>query len=459
MNGSVTWQYNNDFMKVRETVVGASASATAFFGYDADLLLTCASPTSCTPPSADALRLTRDANNAQLTGVALGNTSETLSYNGFGELARQTAKYASNSLVDITYDAPGFERDALGRIVRKTEVIGTNTKVFKYSYDNLGRLTDVMIDGAIAEHFEYDANGNRTLGFNNAAGTTYNGTYGAQDRLLSYGPFDFTYTANGELETKTNRETGDTWLFQYDALGNLLTVGLPQGDLITYLVDGMGRRVGKKKNGILLKQWLYRDTLKPAAELDGSGNLVSEFVYGSTSNVPDYVRRGGNTYRVISDQLGSPRYVVNVANTSDVPFSASYASFGGVTGAGLDWMPFGFAGGIYDGETGLVRFGARDYDSVTGRWISKDPIRFDGGQANLYVYVGGDPVNATDASGLYNPNLSCAQCEGAAYAWFIACVGGAACFPPPVDGAALLTCLLGWNNLINSCNKNCGRGP
>jgi len=113
---------------------------------------------------------------------------------------------------------------------------------------------------------------------------------------------DYTYTANGELETKTNRDTGEAWLYQYDALGNLLTVGLPNGDLIDYLVDGMGRRVGKKKNGVLLKQWLYRDALKPVAELDGSGNLVSEFVYGSKSNVPDYVVRGGATYRVISDQ-------------------------------------------------------------------------------------------------------------------------------------------------------------
>jgi RHS repeat-associated protein len=225
-----------------------------------------------------------------------------------------------------------------------------------------------------------------------------------QDRLLSYGPFDYTYTANGELETKTNRDTSEAWLFQYDALGNLLTVGLPNGDLIDYLIDGMGRRVGKKKNGVLLKQWIYRDGLKPAAELDGSGNLVSEFVYGSKSNVPDYVRRGGATYRVISDQLGSPRYVVNVANTSDVPFTATYTSFGVATGTGLDWMPFGFAGGMYDGESGLVRFGARDYISQTGRWTSKDPIRFASGQNNIFAYLNDDPINGHDSTGLdYDP--------------------------------------------------------
>jgi uncharacterized protein RhaS with RHS repeats len=46
-----------------------------------------------------------------------------------------------------------------------------------------------------------------------------------------------------------------------------------------------------------------------------------------------------------------------------------------------------------------VRFGARDYDPEVGRWTAKDPIRFLGGDANLYGYVVGDPVNSADAYG------------------------------------------------------------
>ncbi|MGH2376362.1 MAG: RHS repeat-associated core domain-containing protein, partial [bacterium] len=64
------------------------------------------------------------------------------------------------------------------------------------------------------------------------------------------------------------------------------------------------------------------------------------------------------------------------------------------------FQPFGYAGGLYDHQTGLVRFGARDYDASTGRWTAKDPIGFGGGSANLYVYVDSDPVNALDPLGM-----------------------------------------------------------
>jgi len=246
---------------------------------------------------------------------------------------------------------------------------------------------------------------------------------------------DLEETARAEPATRAstcewrqqNTDTGDDWAFQYDALGNLLSVGLPNGDLVEYLVDGMGRRVGRKKNGVLLKQWIYRDALKPVAELNGAGALVAEFVYGSKSNVPDYVRRGAATYRVISDQLGSPRYVVNVANASDIPFRADYSSFGEVTGTGLDWMPFGFAGGIYDSDAGLVMFGKRDYSANTGRWNTKEPLRFSGSR-NFYVYSLSDPLNSLDPNG-----MSPFQSEQAFYQWIRDKLDRLGSYPQAVD--------------------------
>jgi RHS repeat-associated protein len=63
------------------------------------------------------------------------------------------------------------------------------------------------------------------------------------------------------------------------------------------------------------------------------------------------------------------------------------------------FQPFGFAGGLYDSDTKLTRFGARDYDAFTGRWTTKDPIRFGGGDSNLYGYV--DSVGKPLETNLY----------------------------------------------------------
>ncbi|MBK7579049.1 MAG: RHS domain-containing protein [Myxococcales bacterium] len=223
--------------------------------------------------------------------------------------------------------------------------------------------------------------------------------YDAQDRLLSYGGTSYTYTANGERRTKT--DSSGTTTYTFDVRGNLVQVDLPSSDVIQYLVDGQDRRVGKKKNGVLERAWLYRNQLNPVAELDGSGALVSRFVYGSKSNVPEYMVRGGITYRVLSDHLGSPRALVNVANGA-VAWRADFDAWGNrtVQSGTADFLPFGFAGGMLDAETGLTRFGARDYDPAVGRWVSKDPIRFRSNEFSLYAYAMNDPVNHTDRTGL-----------------------------------------------------------
>ncbi|MFQ5515840.1 MAG: hypothetical protein ACE5FG_15640, partial [Myxococcota bacterium] len=73
---------------------------------------------------------------------------------------------------------------------------------------------------------------------------------------------------------------------RYDALGNLRSVTLSDGTVIDYVIDARNRRIGKKVDGQLVRGWLYKDQLNPVAELDGSGNLVAEYLYGPKSNVP-----------------------------------------------------------------------------------------------------------------------------------------------------------------------------
>ena len=87
----------------------------------------------------------------------------------------------------------------------------------------------------------------------------------------------------------------------------LASASLPDGRFIEYVIDGANRRVGKKVNGVLVQAWLYGDRLNPVAALDGAGNVAARFVYGSKPNVPDTMVKGGVTYRILSDHLGSPR--------------------------------------------------------------------------------------------------------------------------------------------------------
>ncbi|MCP5197341.1 MAG: hypothetical protein H6974_11225 [Gammaproteobacteria bacterium] len=373
--GRVGYGYDNDFQVNAITVNGQDPIA---YQYDPDRLLI----------QAGELTLTRDPQNGLLTSATLGHTTESHAYNAFGEVQQSISQVDGTTLLDLAYTY-----DRLGRITQKTETLEGVTTVYAYTYDAIGQLTEVKQDGTVTATYTYDANGNRLTG----PGINDTGAYDAQDRLLSDADTTYTHGANGELQSQVHN--GQTTTYAYDALGNLRHVTLPNGDTLDYRIDGQNRRIGKQVNGVLTQGFLYQGQLQPAAELDGSGHIVSRFVYATGINVPDYLIKNGQTYRLFTDHLGSPRLVVNTT-TGAVEQRLDYDADGNVlqdTNPGF--QPFGFAGGLYDRDTGLVRFGARDYDPQTGRWTAKDPILFAGGDANLYRYVANDPINWKDPAG------------------------------------------------------------
>ncbi|MFO0616984.1 MAG: RHS repeat-associated core domain-containing protein [Polyangiaceae bacterium] len=378
VSGTLGYTYDSDFRLTSDVVNGSGVA----FTYDADSLLL----------SAGAMTLARSAQNGRVTGTTLGGVSDTVGYSLYGEVSAYAAQHGSAPLLSFTY-----ARDDLGRISQQTETVLGVARTLAYTYDNLGRLKSVTEDGDLVESYVYDLNGNRTSSLNSAG--VFNGTYDGQDRMGTYGDTAFTYAENGELAYKIDPTTGTT-AYTYDALGNLRSVVLPTGTQIDYLVDAEGRRVGKKVNGALTQAWLWRSALQPVAELDAAGNVVARFVYAGGANVPAYmITAGGATYRILTDHLGSVRLVVDVA-TGAVAQKLTYDSWGRVledTNPGF--QPFGFAGGLYDADTGLVRFGARDYDAETGRWTARDPIGLQGG-VNVYQYAGANPGGDSDPSGL-----------------------------------------------------------
>ncbi|MEX0698643.1 MAG: RHS repeat-associated core domain-containing protein, partial [Acidimicrobiia bacterium] len=376
--GSVSLGYDADYRLAAMKVNGADSIG---FGYDADGLLS----------QAGALSLSRGSSHGRVTNTTLGSVTTTHDYSGFGEPSEYLAQYNGSDLFHASYS-----RDSLGRISQLTETVQGTTKVFEYDYDAIGRLIEVRTDSVTTATYDYDDNGNRIQA--SGPGGTVSGSYDAQDRLLSYGPATYAYTANGELARKV--VSSDTTFYNYDEFGNLTSARLPDGTQIHYVIDGLNRRVGKKVDGNLVQAWLYQDQLNPVAQLDSLGEVVARFVYGSRINVPDYMVKSGVTYRIVVDQVGSVRLVVNAA-TGAVVQRIDYDAIGQVT---LDtnpgFQPFGFAGGLHDIHTTFVRFGARDYSPESGSWTAKDPVRFGLGHGSLYEYSANDPINIVDPSGL-----------------------------------------------------------
>ena len=152
--------------------------------------------------------------------------------------------------------------------------------------------------------------------------------------------------------------SGDlTTTYDYDALGALTKVILPDGAVIDYVIDAAGRRIAKKRDGVIVQRFVYGEGPSPVAELAADGSVRSRFVYATGATVPDYIIRGGDRYRVVSDHLGGPLVVVN-ADTGAVAQEIERDELGRVTrDTNEGFQPFGFAGGLYDVDTGLTRFG------------------------------------------------------------------------------------------------------
>ncbi len=194
--------------------------------------------------------------------------------------------------------------------------------------------------------------------------------------------------------------------------------------------------------------------LQLAAEVDGSGTVITRYVYTNGGNVPDLMISGSRSYRLIKDHLGSVRLVLRTAD-GDVMQRIDYDSWGRVTSdTNAGFQPFGFAGGLYDHQTGLVRFGARDYDAETGRWTAKDPKRFSD-SGNLYEYSRSDCINYRDPTGLDSTDLvlTCLSQPGfCALAALSGCGGDGP--PSPKCDAERDTCVAGCNG-SRRCEKCC----
>lgn len=373
--------YDGELRTKNQSVTAGGSTSAVGYTYDLDGLITSAGP----------LNLSYGIKRASLDSARVGRVKTAYSIDSTDAIQTISASTDSGEVFreEIT-------RDLRGRVIGIDETVGKKSQHVSYDYDSAGFLYRVTRNGVLSSQYAYDLDGNRTR-LTTSKGVV-NGLADLRDRLISYGDETFRYDDAGSLILRAKTSTPDTVRYAYSPLGQLVTV-IVKGDRIDYGTDAVNRRIAKRLNGQLVQTFIYASGLAPIAELDGQGKLRSRFIYATRDNVPEVMIRDGVTYRLVVDDRGSVRVVVN-ASTGEVAQQIDYDEFGVVVSDSRPgFQPFGFAGGIYDAASGLVHFGARDYDPSLGRWISADPILFKGGTANLYLYVANDPANRTDPSG------------------------------------------------------------
>jgi RHS repeat-associated protein len=378
LSQTIGYAYNSDFLPSSLSYAGASAA----YAYDDDGLLVKAGP----------FTISRNAANGLPESGTDGTALLTRAFSGYGEVNGQEVQAAGASLY-----AFALTRDNAGRIVARADTVGGVATEYAYGYDELGRLASVSRDGSVVESYRYGPNGARTQETNLLRGIASRSlAYSEEDHLLTAGEASYQFDPDGFLTQKI--KGSKTTRYAYSSRGELLSAALPDGTSIAYLYDPLGRRIARKVNGTVVEKYLWQSMTRLLAVYDGSDALLMRFDYAD-GRMPVAMSRGGTTYYLAYDPVGSLRIVFDASGA--IVKRVDYDSFGNLLSDSNPsfTIPFGFAGGLHDPDTNLVRFGYRDYDPDVGRWTAKDPIFFAGGDADLFGYCLGDPVNWVDPKG------------------------------------------------------------
>lgn len=388
-----------------------------------------------------------------------GTTAEDVyfSYTNLGLVTSATFVSAAGPGISNAYDAFGrletrtilgrtlaYQYDQLGNRTRVTHPDGfyasyaynsfselgtisdsTGATLATYTYDNLGRQVGYARTNGTSTSYDYDAASRLSLLTQNLSGTSYDNTttltYSpssqiatralTNDAVYSWAPLTtgaVNYTPNGlnqvghigstltTHDSSGNLASGEsTWTYGFDSL-NQLRSATSASNTVTFDYDPAGLLSTATSNGVMA-QFLY-DGSDLLAEYNGSGTLVRRYVHGEAIDEPLVWYEGSGTsdrrfFHV--DERGS---VIAISDNSGAgTASFSYSAYGESANAASS--KFGFTGQAWLANVGLYYYKARMYSPKLGRFIQPDPIGYDDGM-NMYAYVGGDPVNATDPSGL-----------------------------------------------------------
>jgi len=388
--------------EVYPSVPGAGDRRTISYSFDtAGRLSSLASSATSYAPGASVSSIAYASHGAVASETYGNSLSHAAIYNNRLQTTEIKLGTSSNptSVIDLTYNYGTTGNN--GNVQSAGYSGGGLSYTQAFTYDALNRLSNAQENSGSSwsQTNGYDRYGNRWIDLGGGNQSLYFNT--TTNRITSGG---FGYDLSGNLTNDTVHS------YAYDAEGHIKTVD----STTAYVYDGDGERVRKLVGENIRFVYGLGDEL--IMEFDGSsGTLKKEYVSGGLAAIePTALNSNGTRYQTV-DSLGSPRVITNssggvVSRHDFMPFGEELSSgVGGRTSA----MGFGIADGgrdkftgyEADSETGLNFADARYQSATQGRFTSPDPLASSATAAdpqsfNRYAYVGNNPLNAVDPSGL-----------------------------------------------------------
>lgn len=312
-----------------------------------------------------------------------------------GRLIGLSSRYGSTMHQSLTL---AYSADGLIRAI--TDGVDPS-RSHKYKYDGVGRLTEDLIGSSDKSVYGFDALGNRTSlnRYQNShlpSTLTYPMDSESNRMLAMNGAVNknLSYNSRGHLQSSSGWQ--DQRSYTYDGFDRLSSTSV-NGSTTSYLVNALDQRV-KKTGPLGTFRYVYTGQNSLLGEHTGAGATGWRSFFYLAGQPVAIVSENNLRYFLHSDHLGRPELMTDSSRASVwKAFNGSYSR--GVTLGDPTAVILGFPGQLWDAETDTWYNGFRDYDQYTGRYLQSDPVGLAGG-LNTYAYVGGNPVNYVDPTGL-----------------------------------------------------------